>query len=159
MVFATRSAGSRPLGSGGVPPNIIRAAFSHFSCAGRLESGIYSMGCQKWEWHRRQDESVPLFNLSLGVCSMLPQVEPFLRKLRRSGGLQRLLIFDIKKKQNINDFKHGFLMEGGRFQAFDSSYSLHPSIRVDEIVSYSNPHSVSKGIRYVFQREEVSASI
>ena len=83
----------------------------------------------------------------------LPQVEPFLRKLRPSGGLRRLLISDLGHEQNLNDFKHGFVKEGGRFQAvdkFDSYDPDHQTILADEIVSYSNLHTLSKGVRTFF---------
>ena len=92
----------------------------------------------------------------------LPQVEPFLRKLRPSGGLRHLLIFGIEHKQNLNDFKHGFVKQGGRFQAIDRFGGFKPdrqTILADEIVSYSNLHTVSKGVRDILQRDGVPALI
>lgn len=92
----------------------------------------------------------------------LPQVEPFLRKLRPSGGLQHLLVFGIGHKQNLNDLKHGFVKQGGRFQAIDQFASFDPdrkTVLADEIVSYSNLHTVSKGVRDILQRDGVPALI
>ena len=85
-----------------------------------------------------------------------------MRKLRPSGGLQHLLIFGIKHEQNLNDFKHGFVKEGGRFQAvdkFNSDDPDHQTILADEIVSYNNLHTVSKGVRDILQRDGVPALI
>ena len=85
-----------------------------------------------------------------------------MRKLRQSGGLQRLLILGVGHEQNLNDFKHGFVKEGGRLQAadkFDSCDPDHQTILADEIVSYSKLHVVSKGVRDILQRDGVPALI
>ena len=85
-----------------------------------------------------------------------------MRKLRPSGGLQRLFIFGVGHEQNLNDFKHVFVKEGGRFQAIDKLDSYdpdHQTILADEIVSYSNLHTVSKGVRDILQRDGVPALI
>ncbi|CAD6564291.1 MAG: hypothetical protein ASARMPREDX12_002614 [Alectoria sarmentosa] len=81
------------------------------------------------------------------------RIEPFLRRLRPSGGLQRLCIFDVKHEQNLYDFKYGFLKEGGRFKALENKNT----ILAEGIVSYNNLHNVSKGVRDILQRDGVPA--
>lgn len=76
-----------------------------------------------------------------------------MRKLRPSGGLQRFWVFGVKHEQNLNDFKHGFLKEGGKLKARDNQNTLI----AEGIVSYSDLHTVSKGVRDILQRDGVSA--
>ena len=71
-------------------------------------------------------------------------------------------MFGIEHEQDLNDFKHGFVKEGGRFQAVDKFNSYNPDdqkILADEIISYSNLNTVSKGVRDILQRDGVPASI
>ena len=42
-------------------------------------------------------------------------MKPFLEKLRPTGGLIHLTLMGIQHKQNICDFKYGFVQQGGTF--------------------------------------------
>ncbi len=49
------------------------------------------------------------------------QVKPFLRKLHPPGGLKHLTLIGVELEQNLHDFKHGFVKEGGTFRPASSS--------------------------------------
>ena len=59
----------------------------------------------------------------------------------------------MRHEQNLNDFKHGFVREGGRFKALDNNNIIIE----DEIVSYYDLHTVSKGVRDILQKDGVPA--
>ena len=70
------------------------------------------------------------------------------------------MVLGIEHKQNLNDLKYGFVKQGGRFQAIHRCGSFDPdrqTVLADEIVSYSNLHTVSKGVRDILQRDGVPA--
>ena len=55
-------------------------------------------------------------------------------------------------EQNLNDLKHGFLKDGGRFGLWEN---VETKI-AQEMISYKNLHSVSKGVRDILQKDGVS---
>ncbi|KAM0804047.1 hypothetical protein BDR22DRAFT_818221 [Usnea florida] len=82
------------------------------------------------------------------------RLEPILRKLRPFGGLERLSIVSVKHEQNLIDFKHGFLKEGGTFMASDH----RKNIITQGTKSLKDLPAVSKGVRDILQRERASSS-
>ena len=85
----------------------------------------------------------------LNIC----QIEPILRKLRPSGGLQCLCIIGVKHEQNLNDLKHGLLKDGGKFTAYHAGIIIAAGT-----ISYGNDlHTVSKGVRDILQKDGVPA--
>ena len=97
-----------------------------------------------------------LWSDSFRTCAeQSPQVEPVLRKLRPSGGLQFLELRGVGNEQNLNDFKHGFLKEGGTFLVVD----INDNIIREETVSNSNLDTMSKGVRDILQKAGESALV
>ena len=60
----------------------------------------------------------------------------------------------MKHKQNLIDFKHGFLKEGGTFMTLDD---MNSAIERDTM-SLKDLPTVSKGVRDILQRERASIS-
>ena len=60
----------------------------------------------------------------------------------------------MKHEQNLIDFKHGFLEDGGTFMTSDH---LHKKI-TRGTASFKDLAAVSKGVRDILQRERASVS-
>ena len=85
----------------------------------------------------------------LDCLSSLSQVKPFLTKLRRAGGLKHLTLIGVGHEQNLRDFKHGFVRQGGIFRP--------ASLSVKEVqtttVTHDNLPEVSMNVRAIVEKE------
>ena len=80
------------------------------------------------------------------------QVKPFLTKLRPAGGLKHLTLIGVGHEQNLRDFKHGFVRQGGTFRP--------ASLSVKEVqtttVTHDNLPEVSMYVRAIVEKERAS---
>lgn len=77
------------------------------------------------------------------------QVKPFLQKLRPTGGLKRLALIGVINEQNLRDFKHGFVRQGGTFH-FAAS---HSKATTHTTVTHNNLPEVSMYVRAIVEKD------
>lgn len=63
-------------------------------------------------------------------------------------------------EQNLNDFKHGFLKDGGEFTIWEKRQykdddGIEEILIAEGTVSYKDLHGVSKGVRDILQNYKV----
>ena len=80
------------------------------------------------------------------------QVKPFLRMLRPTGGLRHLTLIGLKDEQNLRDFKHGFVKEGGTFR----DAPLSDKAVATFIVTHKDLPKVSQCVRAIVEKSEAS---
>ncbi len=80
------------------------------------------------------------------------RVRPFLNKLRPTGGLKHLTLIGVSHEQNLRDFKHGFVKQGGTFRPASSSVKRIPTTTV----THEDLSEVSMYVRAIVEKDRAS---
>lgn len=83
------------------------------------------------------------------------QVKPFLKKLRPTGGLKHLTLIGVHHEQNLRDFKHGFVRQGGTFRPGSSTVK---TIKTTTVTHDELP-DVSMYVRAIVEKDRASRAI
>ena len=83
------------------------------------------------------------------------KVKPFLRKLRPTGGLQHLTLVGVVHEQNLRDFKHGFVRQGGTFRPAPQAVKTVATTTV----SHDDLPEVSMFVRAIVEKDRASRAI
>ena len=84
--------------------------------------------------------------------SRCSQVKPFLKKLRPTGGLRHLTLIGVTHEQNLRDFKHGFVKQGGTFRPASSTIKTVPTTTV----THDDLPEVSMYVRAIVEKDRAS---
>ena len=82
-------------------------------------------------------------------------MKPFLRVLRPTGGLKHLTLRGVKHEQNIRDFKHGLVKEGGTFRSIQSDMKKGRTTRV----THDDLPQVSMCVRALVEKNTASSAM
>ena len=91
------------------------------------------------------------WELNAGNASKI-RVRPFLNKLRPTGGLKHLTLIGVKHEQNLLDFKHGFVRQGGTFRPDSISVKKIPTTTV----THEDLPEVSMYVRAIVEKDRAS---
>ena len=83
------------------------------------------------------------------------QVKPFLQKLRPTGGLRHLTLIGVVHEQNLCDFKHGFVRQGGTFRPASSSVKTVATTTV----THDDLPEVSMYVRAIIEKDRASRTL
>lgn len=86
------------------------------------------------------------------IDTLYLQVTPFLKKLRPTDGLKHLTLIGVNHEQNLCDFKHGFVRQGGTFRPAPWSDKTVPSTTV----SHDDLPMVSVYVRAILEKDRAS---
>ncbi len=91
------------------------------------------------------------WDLNAGDASKV-RVRPFLNKLRPEGGLKHLKLIGVSHEQNLRDFKHGFVKEGGMFRSASTPNKKVPTTTV----THEDLSEVSMYVRAIVEKDRAS---
>ena len=83
------------------------------------------------------------------------QVKAFLRKLRPTGGLRSLTLIGVNHEQNLREFKHGFVKEGGTFRPASITDNTVPTTTV----THDDLPEISMWVRAIVEKDRASRAI
>lgn len=83
------------------------------------------------------------------------QVTPFFKKLRPTDGLKHLTLIGVNHEQNLRDFKHGFVRQGGTFRPgpwADKTFA-------NTTVTHDDLQMVSMYVRAIVENDRASGAL
>lgn len=83
------------------------------------------------------------------------RVTPFFKKLRPTDGLKHLTLIGVNHEQNLRDFKHGFVRQGGTFRPgpwADKTFA-------NTTVTHDDLQMVSMYVRAIVEKDRASGAI
>lgn len=135
-------------------------------CVGDDRKQLWSSWCDFFYPSKEQDQLVGFpalewlaldltdWALTAGDAAKV-RVTPFLKKLRPTGGLRHLTLIGVYHEQNLHDFKHGFVRQGGTFRPASCSVKAVATTTV----THDNLPEVSMYVRSIVEEDRASQAI